>query len=63
MKGIYYQGRIAMPGSRLHALISSGKPEDLKTAKRLYQFVDEADACFYNAKVITELRKKYSDVV
>ena len=58
-----YQGTTVQPGSQLWDLLESGKPEDLKKAKRLHEYTTKAAACFYEHSAIVKLRAEYADII
>ena len=52
-----------MSGSRAFELLSSDKPEDRKTAKRLLEFCDRAAEIGYELTAYTKLRQEYQDIL
>ena len=52
-----------MEGTRSYELLTSGKPEDLKTAKRLGEFTRKCYDAGYEYAAVQKLRQEYKDVV
>jgi hypothetical protein len=53
---------LVMHGSKLYELLTSGKNEDTKSAKRLHEFCTKAANCAYQQPVLGQLREHYKDV-
>ncbi len=54
---------LVMQGTKMYELLTSGKPEDTKAAKRLHEFCTKAAAHGYQQPVLGQLREHYKDVV
>lgn len=57
------RGVKVMSGTKTFELLDSKDPADHKKAKRLMEFCDKAEACFYEVNTLRKLREEYSDVI